>query len=106
MSKLREITDANITAVLNEKDITIISFKAEWCGPCRILGPILEDLSSVNNDVMIGKVNVDDNKEISLAYGIKSIPTTIFFKNGEIVNKIIGLKSKEEIQAKIEELKG
>jgi thioredoxin 1 len=70
-----------------------------------MLGPIIEDLAKDNTDVTIGKVNVDENSESAVKYGVRGIPTMIFFKDGEVVDKIVGVKSKAELQAKIDSLK-
>ena len=80
--------------VLNSDKTTIVDFYADWCGPCRMLGPILEELEGID----ILKVNVDTFHEISNKYGVMSIPTLILFNNGQEVSKSIGLRSKEEIE--------
>lgn len=100
-----EITDGNIKDITSKNVITIVDFWAQWCGPCRMLGPIIEELATDNTDIAIGKMNVDDNKETPLQYGVRGIPTIIFFKNGEVVDKVVGVKSKSELQAKIDTLK-
>jgi|ERR1035437_1534872 thioredoxin 1 len=100
-----EVTNSNITEVLAQNEITVLQFSAEWCGPCRILGPIIEELAAGNEGISIGKVNVDENGELGLTYSVRGIPTIIFFKNGEVVEKIVGVKSKAELQAKIDSLK-
>jgi thioredoxin 1 len=100
-----EITDGNITEILGSNKITVLDFWAPWCGPCRMLGPIIEELASSNADIAIGKLNVDENQESAVRYGVRGIPTMIFFKDGEIVDKIVGVKSKAELQAKIDSLK-
>jgi thioredoxin 1 len=100
-----EITDGNITETLNSNKITLVDFWAPWCGPCRMLGPIIEDLAKDNTDVTIGKVNVDENSESAVKYSIRGIPTMVFFKDGKEVDKIVGIKSKAELQAKLDSLK-
>lgn len=100
-----EITDGNITEILESNKITLVDFWAPWCGPCRMLGPIIDDLAKDNTDVTIGKINVDDNSQTAVKYGVRGIPTMIFFKDGEVVDKIVGVKSKAELQAKIDSLK-
>lgn len=102
-----EVTDGNITEILKQNEITVLQFSAEWCGPCRILGPIIDTLSTdeINKIVTIGKINVDTNPLLSAKYGIRSIPTIILLKNGEIANRIIGVNNQADIQAKIDLLK-
>ena len=102
-----EITDTNFEEVLKEKEITLVDFWAPWCGPCKMLGPIIDELSNdnaENTNISVGKLNVDNNKETALKYGIRGIPTVLFFKNGEIADKIVGFKSKQEFQSKINNL--
>jgi thioredoxin 1 len=102
-----EVTDGNITEVLTQNEITVLDFWAPWCGPCRMLGPIIDSLSTeeVNNSITIGKINVDENNTSALKYGVRSIPTVIFLKNGEIADKLVGVSSKSDLQAKIDSLK-
>lgn len=100
-----EITDSNIASILAANKITVIDFWAPWCGPCRMVGPIIEELSNENTDIAICKINVDENNLSPLEYGVRGIPTIIFFKDGVVVDKIIGVKSKVEFQAKIDSLK-
>jgi len=102
-----EVTDVNIDDVLAKNEITVLQFSAPWCGPCRMLGPIIDSLSteSVNETITIGKVNVDENNTTANNYGIRSIPTVIFLKGGEVVDKMVGLNTKEFLQDKIDSLK-
>ncbi len=104
MSKINKITDSNVEDFI-KSPIAILQFSAEWCGPCKMLGPIIEELATNNEGISIGKVDVDENREVGLTYSIRSIPTIIFFKNGEVVEKIIGANSKAFLQAKIDSLK-
>jgi thioredoxin 1 len=100
-----EVTDDNISEFLLKNEITVIDFWAPWCGPCKMLGPIIEELSVDNEDIGVGKIDVDKNSASPKYYGIRGIPTLIFFKNGEEVDKIIGVASKAMIQDKIDGLK-
>jgi thioredoxin 1 len=100
-----EITDGNITEILKENKITIVDFWAQWCGPCRMLGPIIEQLAGENTDIAIGKLNVDENPTFSSVSGIRGIPTLIFYKDGVEVERLTGVKSKAVLQYKIDELK-
>lgn len=79
---------------LISEGITVVDFYAEWCGPCKMMGPVLESLESTN----VIKVNVDENEELSATYGIMSIPTLIFFKDGEKKEEVVGFHSKEQIE--------
>ena len=91
------------TKVLNSDGIVLVDFWAEWCGPCRMISPILEELShDYEENVVVGKLNVDYNPEVSYKYGIRSIPTILFIKDGEVVDKQVGATSKQVLAAKIE----
>ncbi len=100
-----EITDGNITEILNNNSIILIDFWAEWCGPCRMLGPVIDSIYNDNEDIVVGKLNVDDNSSSASKYGIKSIPALLFFKNGEIVERAVGFKNKNELQSIIDKIK-
>ena len=99
-----EFTDSNFQETALENDqLTVIDFWAEWCGPCRMVSPIIEQLSQeYDGKALVGKVNVDDNQGISMKYGIRSIPTILFLKNGEVVDKHVGATSKQVLASKIE----
>jgi thioredoxin 1 len=100
-----EITDDNILSVLKDNKITVIDFWAPWCGPCRMLSPIIDGLVDDNEDIVIGKMNVDEQPLSPSKFGIRGIPTIIFFKDGEIVEKVVGAKSKDAYQTIIDKLK-
>lgn len=99
----KEFTDANFKEqVLDNDQLTVIDFWAEWCGPCRMVGPIIEELAKdYEGKVNIGKVNVDHNAMISQQYGIRNIPTILFIKNGEVVDKLVGAVPKSALEAKV-----
>lgn len=101
-----EITDANFEELVTKSNKPVmIDFWAEWCGPCRMITPIVNELSTeYEGKVTIGKVNVDDNPGITSKYGIRNIPTILFFKNGEIVDKQVGAVSKSVLVQKIDSL--
>ena len=101
-----EITNNNLDELIASGKPVVIDFWAEWCGPCRMLTPVIEELAGeYENDVLIGKCNVDDNNEVSMKYGIRNIPTVIFLKGGEVVDKQVGACSKAALAEKIEKLK-
>jgi thioredoxin 1 len=102
---LEEFTDDNFDAKVVKSDkLTLVDFWAEWCAPCRMIGPIVEELATEYADkVNIGKLNVDENNKIATKYGIRSIPTLLFFKDGEILKHVVGVRSKEELQEVINE---
>ncbi len=99
-------TDQDFEAeVLKADGLVLIDFFAEWCGPCKMLAPIIDELASSAEGVKIGKVDVDNAPETARKYGVMSIPTLLFFKSGEVVEQMVGMKSKEDLEAKIAELK-
>lgn len=101
-----EFNDANFQEkALTEDKVTVVDFWAEWCGPCRMIGPFIEELSKeYENRVVVGKLNVDDNPQVSMKYNVRSIPTVLFFKNGELVDRQVGATSKKVLASKIEAL--
>ncbi len=98
-----EFTDSNFqTDVLDSDKLTIVDFWAEWCGPCRAIGPVIEELSKeYAGRVNVGKVNVDNNPDVSVKYGITSIPAILFIKGGQVVDKQIGAVPKSVLDKKI-----
>ena len=99
-----EFTDANFqTEVLDSKTLNVIDFWSEWCGPCRAIGPVIEELSKeYAGKVKIGKINVDVNPNTSVQYGITSIPAILFIKDGKVVDKQIGAVPKSVLDKKIQ----
>jgi thioredoxin 1 len=101
----KEFTDKNFQSdVLASDKLSVIDFWAEWCGPCRAIGPVIEELSKeYDGKVNIGKVNVDDNPQISMNYGITSIPAILFIRGGQVVDKLVGAQPKGNFVKKIEQ---
>ncbi len=100
----KEFTDGNFqTEVLDSDKLSMIDFWAEWCGPCRAIGPVVEELAKeFEGKVNIGKVNVDHNPQLSMNYGITSIPAILFIKNGQVVDKLVGAQPKHNFIKRIE----
>jgi thioredoxin 1 len=103
MGKAIEITDANFEEIINSDQPVLVDFWAEWCGPCKMIGPIVEELAGdYDGKAIIGKVDVDTNAEISAKFGIRSIPTLLVFKGGKIVDKQIGAVPKSVLAQKLD----
>ncbi len=102
-----EIKKDNIEKILAENETLILKFQANWCGPCKMLGPIFEELSKENEGVFIGNVNVDENSEIGLKYKVRGIPCVIALKNGQEIDgsRNVGLKPKSVYQELIDSIK-
>lgn len=93
-----KINNENFTnEVLNETKTVLVDFWATWCGPCKMIAPILEEIADENSDIKVCKINVDEEDELSAKFGIMSIPTLIIFQNGKVHNKVVGLRSKEDL---------
>jgi thioredoxin 1 len=101
-----EITDENFDElVLKSEKPVVVDFWAEWCGPCRMIGPLINEMSKdFEGKAHVGKVNVDQNANVSAQFGVRSIPTVLFIKNGEVVDKSVGAVPKATLEAKLNAL--
>ena len=97
--KMVKLTSENFEEeALKSEKIVLVDFYADWCGPCQMMSPIIEKIAEENKDIVVGKVNVDEEEDLAVRYNVMSIPTFIVIKNGEEVNRIIGAVSKSEIE--------
>lgn len=104
MGKYTDLTAANFEATLAE-GVSLVDFWAPWCGPCRMIAPVIEELATdYEGKANICKVNTDEEQDIAVKFGIRSIPTIMFFKNGEMVDQVVGAQSKQALAAKIDAL--
>lgn len=101
-----EITDQTIGDVLQQDKLVVIDFWAAWCGPCKMIAPIIDELAVDNPDVIVGKVDVSENAKAASDYMITSIPCIVFIKNGQEVDRMKGALPKKVLQAKVDEHKG
>ena len=85
--------------VLQAEEPVIVDFYATWCGPCKMMGPVIEEIANEANNYKVGKVDVDENQELAMKYGIMSIPTIVIIEKGEVKAQLVGVRSKEEILA-------
>lgn len=101
MSKEIELTDANFNQTIADAKLPmVVDFWAPWCGPCRFIGPILSELAEEKSDkLLVGKLNVDDNQMVAQKFGVSSIPTLIVFKDGKMVDRLVGAMPKPMLEA-------
>lgn len=106
MGKGIEITDANFEEEVVKSDIPVlIDFWAPWCGPCRMVGPIVEEIANdYAGKIKVGKINTDDNQKVAAQFGIRSIPTLMIFSGGELKESLVGVQPKEILAAKIDKV--
>lgn len=107
MANVPELTEKNFDAeVLRSAEPVLIDFWAPWCSPCRVIAPVIEELASENAGALkVGKINVDESPNLAASYGVNSIPTLMIFKNGEVVDRFVGLQPKSRLQNAIDQAK-
>jgi thioredoxin 1 len=100
---LNDVTDATFQAeVIESETPVLVDFWAPWCGPCRVVGPILEEIAQERDDLRVVKLNVDENQETAANYQVLSIPTMILFRNGAVAKKVIGAYPKKKLESELE----
>lgn len=96
---LQKVDLQNFDSIKNQEKPVLLDFYADWCGPCRMVGPIVEQIADERDDIIVGKINVDENPELASQFGVMSIPTLVVLKNGEIANQSVGALPKAKILA-------
>ena len=96
-----KVTNKNIENLISNNDIALIDFYADWCGPCKALSPIIDEIAEKEKHIVVGKVKVEEEKDLANKYRVRSIPTMVVFKGGKEVNRLVGFMPKEEILEKI-----
>jgi thioredoxin 1 len=105
MGKAIEITDSNFEEIVASGKPVMVDFWAEWCGPCKMIGPVVEELAGdFEGKAVVGKLNVDFNPETQMKFGVRSIPTLLFFNNGQLVDKQVGVVGKAELAKRLQPL--
>lgn len=95
---LKKLDKSNFSDEINA-NITLVDFYADWCGPCKMIAPIIQEIANERTDITVGKVNVDNDAEIAIKYGVSSIPTLIVFKDGKETDRVVGFRQKGDILA-------
>ena len=96
MSAIR-LNDDNFNRVRDNEGLSLLDFYADWCGPCRMVLPIVDEIANERDDLLVGKINVNDNPDLAREFGVMSIPTLVVMKNGKVVNRVSGARSKAQI---------
>ena len=103
MGKALEISDSNFNEIVSKNSVVLVDFWAEWCGPCRMIAPMIEELANeYNGKALVGKLDVDNNQESSIKFGVRSIPTLLVFKNGELVDRHVGAVPKDTLSKSLD----
>ena len=99
------ITNENFESLKNGEQPLVVDFWATWCGPCRMVGPVISELAEqYDGKINVGKCDVEENEELAMEFGIRNIPTILFFKNGQVVDKLVGAQPKAKIEEKFQSL--
>lgn len=99
MSVIKISKENFVSEVLHSDKPVLLDFYADWCGPCRMMGPIVSEIASERSDVKVGKINVDEQPELAARFGVMSIPTLVVMKNGKVINQAVGARPKAQILA-------
>ena len=97
----KKVTNKDFEKIISNDNITLIDFYAEWCGPCKALSPIIDEIANEAINVTVGKVNVDEERDLAMKYHVRSIPTMVIFKGGKEIERLVGFLPKEQILEKI-----
>lgn len=96
------VTKENFDSVKQNEKVVLLDFYADWCGPCRMVSPIIDEIAEERDDLFVGKINVDEQPELAMEFGIVSIPTLVVMKNGEVAQKVTGARPKAQILAMVD----
>ena len=96
------VTKANFDEIKNSEKVVLLDFYADWCGPCRMVAPFVHEIAEENTQYVVGKINVDDEPELAMAFDVMTIPTLVVIKGGEVVNQVSGVRPKAQILAMLE----